>query len=156
MQTHITGRLRLACACVAVLLTGAATGCTGSPAPPGPAASSPAGGQTATAQPATTQPATTPAGAAPGWGAATHLDHSQANEDPTSVSCPSASFCMAVLESGYAATYDGATWSQPTGLTSSGGEPDSVPCPTARSCMAVAARDSPPCPFDGARRGSVG
>src|SRR5271168_3250892 len=109
MGTHITSRLRLACACVAVLLTGAAAGCTGSSAPPGPEASS--------------QPATSQAGAAPGWGAATHLDHSQASEDPTSVSCPSASFCMAVLQSGYAARYDGTTWSPPTGLTSAGGEP---------------------------------
>jgi hypothetical protein len=49
---------------------------------------------------------------------------------------------MAVLQSGYAARYDGTTWSQPTGLTSSGGEPDSVSCPTVRFCMAVDARDS--------------
>jgi hypothetical protein len=115
--------------CVALLLIGAATGCSGSPAPPGPAASS--------------QPATTKDGSAPAWGAATHLDHSQASEDPTAVSCPSASFCMAVLQSGYAARYDGTTWSRPAQLPSAvGGEPDSVSCPTASFCLAVDARDS--------------
>jgi hypothetical protein len=140
MQAHITGRLRLACACAAILLTGAATGCTGSSAPPGPSASSPHEGQ---------------AGAAPGWGAATHLDHSQASEDPTSVSCPSASFCMAVLGSGYAARYDGTTWRQPALLTSDGGEPDSVSCPTVRFCMAVDARDSSAFVFNGSRWSSA-
>jgi hypothetical protein len=121
-----TGRIST---CVALLLIGAATGCSGSPAPPGPAASS--------------QPATTKDGSAPAWGAATHLDHSQASEDPTAVSCPSASFCMAVLQSGYAARYDGTTWSRPAQLPSAvGGEPDSVSCPTASFCLAVDARDS--------------
>src|SRR5580704_18941972 len=108
-RPHITGRLRLAFACVSILLIGAATGCSGSSAPPGPGANSPATGQPATAQ----------SSAAPAWGAATHLGHSQGSEDPTSVSCPSARFCMAVLGSGYAARYDGTTWSQPTGLSSS-------------------------------------
>src|SRR5580693_7858306 len=124
----ITGRLRLAFACVSILLIGAATGCSGSSAPSaGPGANSTAGGQPASAQ----------SSAAPAWGAATHLDHSHGGEDPTSVSCPSASFCMAVLGSGYAARYDGTTWSQPTKLSSSSsaGEPDSVSCPTIRFCM---------------------
>ena len=70
-------------------------------------------------------------------------------EDPTSVSCPSASFCMAVLESGYAATYDGTTWSRPARLSSSAGEPDSVSCPTVSFCMAVDARDSSAFVFNG-------
>src|SRR5215469_3989845 len=96
-------RLRLALACAGVLLIGAAAGCTGSPPAPGG------------------QPATARSSGPPAWGAATHLDHSQASEDVTSVSCPSASFCVAVLGSGYAATYDGATWSQPTRLSSSTG-----------------------------------
>jgi len=135
----ITGRLPLAFACVSILLIGAATGCSGSPAPPGPGASSPAGGQPATAR----------AGAAPAWGAAAHLSHSQAGEDPTSVSCPSARFCVAVLESGYAAVYDGTRWSQPTGLSSSAGEPGSVSCPTVSFCMAVDARDSSAFLFNG-------
>jgi hypothetical protein len=49
---------------------------------------------------------------------------------------------MAVLQSGYAARYDGTTWSQPAELPSAvGGEPDSVSCPTARFCLAVDARE---------------
>jgi hypothetical protein len=44
---------------------------------------------------------------------------------------------MAVLVSGYAARYDGTTWSQPAGLPSSAGEPDSVSCPTVSFCVAV-------------------
>ena len=114
-RPHITSRLRLAFACVFILLIGAATGCSRS------------------------------------WGAATNLDHSQGGEDPTSVSCPSASFCMAVLGSGYAARYDGTTWSQPTKLSSSSsaGEPDSVSCPTVSFCMAVDTRDSSAFLFNG-------
>ena len=70
-EAVITGRLRLAFACVSILLIGAATGCSGSPAPAGPGASSPAGGQPASAQ----------SSAAPAWGAATHLDRSQGGEE---------------------------------------------------------------------------
>jgi hypothetical protein len=139
-RPHITGRLGLAVACVSILLIGAATGCSGSSsAPPESGADSPAGGQ----------PATSQSSAVPAWGAATHLDYSQGGEDPTSVSCPSARFCMAVLESGYAAMYDGTMWSQPTGLSSSAGEPDSVSCPTVSFCMAIDARDSSAFLFNG-------
>ena len=109
-----------ASACVFILLVGAATGC-GVPQ----------------------------SSAAPTWGAATHLDHGQGGEDLTSVSCPSASFCMAVLGSGYAAVYDGTTWRRPTGPFSSAGEPDSVSCPTVSFCMAVDARDSSAFLFSG-------
>jgi hypothetical protein len=56
---------------------------------------------------------------------------------------------MAVLESGYAAVYDGTKWSQPTGLSSAAGEPDSVSCPTVSFCMAVDARDSSAFLFNG-------
>jgi hypothetical protein len=56
---------------------------------------------------------------------------------------------MAVLVSGYAATYDGTGWSQPARLPSSAGEPDSVSCPTASFCLAVDARDSSALLFDG-------
>jgi hypothetical protein len=56
---------------------------------------------------------------------------------------------MAVLESGYAAVYDGTTWSRPTGLSSAAGEPDSVSCPTVSFCMAVDARDSSAFLFNG-------
>jgi len=117
----VTVRLRLAFACVSILLTGAATGCDGpSSAPPKPT-----------------------------WGAATHLDYSRGGEDTTSVSCPSASFCMAVLGAGYAAVYDGTTWSQPTRLSSAAGQPDSVSCPTVSFCMAVDADDSSSFVFNG-------
>jgi hypothetical protein len=140
VETRQVNKLRLAFACVSILLIGAATGCSGSSsAPPEPGAKSPAGGQ----------PATSRSSAAPAWGAATHLDHSQGGEDPTSVSCPSASFCMAVLGSGHAAMYDGTTWSQPTGLSSSFGQPDSVSCPTVAFCMAVDADDSSTFLFNG-------
>jgi hypothetical protein len=143
-RPHVTGRLRLAFACVSIVLAGAAAGCDGSSAAPRPGADSPAGSQSAGGQPATAQ-----SGAARGWGPATHLDSSRGSEDPASVSCPSASFCMAVLGSGYAARYDGTTWSRPARLSSSGGEPDSVSCPTVSFCMAVDARDSSTFAFDG-------
>jgi hypothetical protein len=138
-RLHTIGRIRLAFACVSILPIGAATGCSGSSAPSEPGANSPAGGQPATAQ----------SSAAPAWGAAAHLDYSQGGEDPTSVSCPSASFCMAVLGSGYAARYDGTTWSQPTRLPSGAGEPDSVSCPTVSFCMAVDTQDSSTFLFNG-------
>jgi hypothetical protein len=139
-RPHITGRLGLAFACISILLMGAATGCSGgtSSAPESGASSLAAG-----------QPVTSQSSAAPVQGAATNLDYSHGVEDPTSVSCPSASFCMAVLESGYAATYDGTTWSRPTRLSSSAGEPDSVSCPTVSFCMAVDARDSSAFLFNG-------
>ena len=56
---------------------------------------------------------------------------------------------MAVLESGYAAMYDGTTSSRPSRLSSSSGEPDSVSCPTVSFCMAVDARDSSAFQFNG-------
>src|SRR5262249_22390513 len=108
-------------------------------------ASSPAGGQSATSQ----------SRAAPAWRAATHLDYSQGSEDPTSVSCPSAGFCMAVLGSGYAATYDGTRWSRPARLSSSPGHPDSVSCSTASSCMAVDEQASAAFMFDGSKWSSA-
>jgi len=117
---QITGRPWLALACISILLIGAATGCTRSSSRAGPQ-----------------------------WGAATNLDYDRGGEDPTSVSCPSASFCMAVLGSGYAATYNGTTWSKPSSLSSSSSEPDSVSCPTASFCMAVDARDSSAYLFNG-------
>jgi len=140
VETRQTNKRRLAFACVSILLIGAATGCSGSSsAPPGPGVDSSVGGQ----------PATSQSSAAPAWGAATHLDYSQGSEDPASVSCPSASFCMAVLGSGYAAMYDGITWTRPTRLSSSLGQPDSVSCPTVAFCMAVDASDSSTFLFDG-------
>src|SRR6185437_4341052 len=143
-RPRIGVRLRRALACASMLLIGAATGCTGSaPGPSQPSPGSPASGHPATA------PATAQSSAGPAWGAATHLGYSQGSEDPTAVSCPSASFCMAVLQSGYAAIYDGARWSKPAVLSSSVGEPDSVSCPTVTFCMAVDARDSSAFLFNG-------
>ena len=139
-RPRLSVRLGLAFACVFILLTGAATGCSGSsPGPAGPTA-----GSSASSQPAIAQ-----SSAVPAWGAATNLNHGQGGEDPTAVSCPSASFCMAVLGSGYAAVYDGTRWSKPTVLSSSGGEPDSVSCPTVKFCMAVDTRDSSAFLFNG-------
>ena len=56
---------------------------------------------------------------------------------------------MAVLGSGYAATYDGTRWSQPVRLSTAGGQPDSVSCPTAGFCMAVDALDPSAFLFNG-------
>ena len=141
-RPHLAGGLRLAFSCAFILLIGAVAGCSGSSsASPGRGAGS---GSLAGGQPATAQ-----SGAPSARGAATNLDYSQDVEDPTSVSCPSASFCMAVLQSGYAAIYDGTTWSRPVRLSSSGGEPDSVSCPTVSFCMAVDARDSSALLFNG-------
>ena len=56
---------------------------------------------------------------------------------------------MAVLGSGYAARYDGTTWSQPAGLSSAAGQPDSVSCPTVSFCVAVDADDSAVFLFNG-------
>ena len=53
-----------------------------------------------------------------------------------SVSCPTASFCAAVDESGYALTYDGSSWSKPVSIEPSGA-PGAVSCPTASFCAAV-------------------
>ena len=140
METRRPGRLRLVFACMTILLIGAAAGCTGSsPAPPGPGPSSPVGGLPAAAR----------SGAAPGWGAPVNLNDNREVEDPTSVSCPSATFCMAVLGSGYAASYNGTTWSKPARLPSADAQPGSVSCPAASFCMAVDAQDSSAFRFNG-------
>ena len=139
-RPHSPGRLRLALGCAAILLIGLATGCSGSSsAPPRSGASSPAGGQ----------PATSQSSATPAWGAAAHLDDSQGGEDVTSVSCPTATFCMAVVGSGYAATYDGTTWSRPARLPSPTRQPDSVSCPAVSFCMAVDAENPSTFVFNG-------
>lgn len=138
-RPHVIGRLGLVLAGVSILL-GAVAGCGGSsPAQQGAGATSSEGGH----------PAAPQSSAAPTWGAPTHLDYSQGGFDPTSVSCPSASFCVAVLGSGYAVTYDGTTWSQPSGVSSSPSGLSSVSCPTASFCMAVDAGDSSTFMFNG-------
>jgi len=147
-QANKIRRASLGLACAFVLLTGAAIGCDGSsPAAPSTAA------QSSTAQSTTAQSTTAQSSTASAWGAAAHLDHSQASEDPVSVSCPSATFCVAVLGSGYAALYNGTTWSQPARLSSSAGQPDSVSCPAASFCMAVDALDSSAFRFNGSTWG---
>jgi hypothetical protein len=56
---------------------------------------------------------------------------------------------MAVLGSGYAASYDGTRWSRPVRLSDHVGEPDSVSCPTVSFCLAVYAQDSSTLAFNG-------
>jgi hypothetical protein len=127
----------LVLAFASILLIAAVAACSG-PAAPRSGAGTPAVGRS-----------TPPSSAAPARGAATNLDYGQPVEDPTSVSCPSTRFCMAVLGSGYAAMYDGTRWSRPARLSSSAGQPDSVSCPTVSFCLAVDARDSSALVFNG-------
>ncbi len=59
-----------------------------------------------------------------------------------SISCPSQNFCMAVDGDGYAATLNGATWSQPVAVvagngTGTGLSLEDVSCPNATFCMAL-------------------
>ena len=58
-----------------------------------------------------------------------------------SISCPSSKFCMAVDGDGYAATLNGATWSQPVAVvttTESGPQSlDDVSCPNPTFCIAL-------------------
>jgi hypothetical protein len=56
------------------------------------------------------------------------------HEGLTSVSCPSATFCVAVDYDGDALTYNGTSWSAPTHI---GGDEDGVSCPSATFCVAV-------------------
>lgn len=53
-----------------------------------------------------------------------------------SISCPSASFCVAADARGDAVVYDGGVWSAPTEVDGSN-QLDSVSCPTASFCVAV-------------------
>ena len=54
----------------------------------------------------------------------------------SSVSCPTASFCVAVDGYGNAFTYNGSTWSSPKSIDA-GNTLESVSCPTASFCAAV-------------------
>ena len=54
----------------------------------------------------------------------------------TSVSCPSASFCVAVDNAGNALTYNGSSWSSPSNIDGSSSI-NSVSCPSASFCIAV-------------------
>jgi hypothetical protein len=53
------------------------------------------------------------------------------------VSCPSASFCVAIGGSG-AYTFNGSSWSSAQALGSGASEPVAVSCPSASFCVAVA------------------
>ena len=55
----------------------------------------------------------------------------------TSISSPSATFCVAVDRSFHAVTYDGRTWSKPIPIDPKGGGLTSVSCPSATFCVAV-------------------
>ena len=58
-----------------------------------------------------------------------------------SISCPTATFCVAIDFLGYVVTYDGTSWSKPssTDLTNFAGPPGSpeISCPSASFCMAL-------------------
>jgi hypothetical protein len=66
------------------------------------------------------------------WSAPTKIDSGSL----TSISCPTATFCMGVDASGDAVTYQSGVWSTPV-LVDSSGSLTSVSCPTSSFCMAV-------------------
>jgi hypothetical protein len=75
---------------------------------------------------------------APGAGPGSGPDHQAGNF--RSVSCPTATFCMAVDESGNnALTWNGTSWSRPASIDPGGDrvELTSVSCPTTSFCVAV-------------------
>ncbi len=69
-----------------------------------------------------------------GWSSGTLIDPSGSSLE--SVSCPTASFCVAVDDAGNALTYDGSSWSSPEAIDASSSL-SSVSCPTASFCAAV-------------------
>jgi hypothetical protein len=69
------------------------------------------------------------------WSAPVRL--STAADGGASVSCASASFCLAVTKSGTAFQFDGSSWSAGTGLQTGGLTMLSVSCPTPAFCAAV-------------------
>jgi hypothetical protein len=71
---------------------------------------------------------------AAGWSAPKHIDVSDA--DLVSVSCASASLCIAIDSRGNAFTYSGSSWSAPEDIEGQRGL-DSVSCPSTSFCAAV-------------------
>jgi hypothetical protein len=69
-----------------------------------------------------------------GWSSATVID--QAFEGPTSISCPTATFCVVADGSGNVLYYNGGTWSLPWSIDGTN-DLYSVSCPTASFCVAV-------------------
>jgi hypothetical protein len=81
--------------------------------------------------------APSPAFASNGWSAPTGID---GNENLLSVSCGSATFCVATDIGGNALTFNGSAWSGPKLIDSSNGTGnglDSVSCPSSSFCVAV-------------------
>ncbi len=80
-----------------------------------------------------------------------------ASVDPTrslsSVSCPSASFCLAVDINAYFVTYEGSSWSASTPFVIGG--VDSISCPSALFCAAVNDGNGYALTYDGSKWGSV-
>ena len=76
-------------------------------------------------------------GAEAGWSSGTPIDPLLGQ--PTSVSCPTASFCAAVDSHGGVVIYDGSSWSIPVSIDA-GNDLTSVSCPTASFCAAVDSR----------------
>lgn len=66
------------------------------------------------------------------WSSSTSVDSAPI----TSVSCATATFCVAVDQAGSALTYDGSSWSSPVDIDGATAL-DSVSCPFVRFCMAV-------------------
>lgn len=68
-----------------------------------------------------------------GWSGPTSVDPVFS---PSSVACPSASFCMAVDREGRSAAFDGMTWNQSPKIGGSGGL-RAISCPSTSFCAAV-------------------
>ncbi len=81
---------------------------------------------------------TTAANGAGTWGGPVRIDQSADGFGNvlTSVSCPSAGFCVAVDNAGNAVTYNGSSWSSPSNIDGSSSI-NSVSCPSATFCVAV-------------------
>lgn len=72
---------------------------------------------------------------APAWSTPSSVDPGNAL---TAVSCPSASFCVAVDDGGGALTWNGRTWSTPSAIAGSGTLVADVSCASSSFCVAVA------------------
>jgi hypothetical protein len=71
------------------------------------------------------------------WTAPVSIDPGGATVEFTSVSCGSASSCVAVDTSGNALTWNGASWSAPVSVDPGGAGLRSVSCPSSSFCVAV-------------------
>jgi hypothetical protein len=71
------------------------------------------------------------------WSTPTTLGTSLSLVESAAVSCYSASFCVAVDDTGNAYTFNGAAWSAQQPIDSAGFNNDAVSCPSATFCVAV-------------------